>query len=145
MPNLLLSGPAGAGKTEEARRLLAEMPEGVVLDFQQLYAALLLIFRDPETRRYPEREATRAYALSMAEYVRKAGIAGARAQELEIIATNSDGSPARREYLLGLLGPGATERVLDPGVETVTARLSNASGYLSEGCRDAINRWYGRV
>ena len=44
--------------------------------------------------------------------------------EYSVVATNSDGSEERREYLLGLLGADATEEVVDPGREVVTARLS---------------------
>ena len=45
-------------------------------------------------------------------------------QGVDAIVTNSDGAPARREFLLALLGPGAEERVLDPGIDVVTERLS---------------------
>ena len=64
--------------------------------------------------------------------------------DIEIIATNSDGSPARREYLRGLLGPGAVETVLDPGRAVVEERLS-VNGVLSQQCGQAIDRWYGRL
>ena len=58
--------------------------------------------------------------------------------------TNSDGSPRRREYLRGLLGPGAVETVLDPGREVVAQRLS-VDGRLSDQCNEAIQRWYTRI
>ena len=57
----------------------------------------------------------------------------AREREIGIVATNSDGSPARRAYMLGLLGPGAVERVIDPGRAVVEARLADAAGNLSPG------------
>ena len=63
---------------------------------------------------------------------------------MEIIATNSDGSPARREYLRGLLGPGAVETVLDPGRKVVVDRLS-INGVLSQQCGQAVGRWYGSL
>ena len=64
--------------------------------------------------------------------------------DIEIIATNSDGSPQRREYLRGLLGPGAVETVLDPGRTIVEERLS-INGVLSQQCRNGINRWFGAL
>lgn len=64
--------------------------------------------------------------------------------DIEVVATNSDGDQGRRGYLLGLLGPGSTEEVLDPGLETVVERLS-VNGTLSSSCNEAINRWYGRL
>ena len=71
-------------------------------------------------------------------------ITGAQEMDIEIIATNSDGSPARREYLRGLLGPGAVETVLDPGRKVVEERLS-INGVLSQQCGQAVDRWYGRL
>ena len=42
MPDMLISGPAGANKTAEARRLINESAgrPAIALDFQALYAAL---------------------------------------------------------------------------------------------------------
>ena len=144
MTAILLSGPAGAGKTAAARELLDTFPQGVLLDFQELLAAILGIRRDPETGRYPERLETQGYALQLAELLRQSAIRAAIDSELDIIATNSDGSPTRRNYLLGLLGPGSTERVIDPGIDVVKFRLA-VDGDLSQQCTEAINRWYGRL
>ena len=144
MANLLLSGPAGGGKTAAARELLAERTAPVVLiDFQAIYSSILKIERLPNGR-FPERRPEHQYALPMTEYIRRAAITGAMTQEVDAIVTNSDGNAERRTFLLGLLGPGATERVIDPGLEVVTERLS-VDGTLSDQCRDAINRWYGRL
>ena len=84
---------------------------------------ILAIEREADGR-YPERLDSDAWALAVAEYVRRAAITGAIEQDVEVIATNSDGSPERRAFLLGLLGAGATEQVVDPGIEIVTERLS---------------------
>ena len=144
MPGTLLSGPAGAGKSAAARELLATLPQGVLIDFQELYAVLSGQRRDPETGRYPERNPAQAYLLAVAEYLRRAAITTALEAELDPIVTNSDGNGARRNFLLGLLGSGATEVVIDPGRELVITRLA-VDGVLSQQCTDAINRWYGRL
>ena len=80
----------------------------------------------------------------MTEYLRQAAISGALAQELDIVLSNSDGDADRRAFLLGRLGPGAAERIIDPGIDIVTERLS-VDGTLDPDCRNAIQRWYGRL
>ena len=144
MANTLISGPAGAGKSRLARDLLAQAQgPGAIVDFQAIYAALLLLLRG-EDGRYPERNPVDAHLLALAEYLRKAAVTGARDMDIEVIMTNSDGSPQRREYLRGLLGPGAVESVLDPGRKVVVDRLS-VNGVLSDQCGQAIDRWYTRL
>ena len=144
MPNTLVSGPSGAGKSQLARDLLAQVQgQGAIVDFQAIYAALLLLLRGPDGR-YPERNPSDAHLLALSEYTRRAMISGAQEMDIEIIATNSDGSPARREYLRGLLGAGAVETVLDPGRKVVVDRLS-INGVLSQQCGQAVDRWYGRL
>ena len=71
MAGVLLSGPAGAGKTQRAKAMIdnAATPT-VAADFQALYASLLQIERLPNGR-YPERLESQAYALAMAEYLRR--------------------------------------------------------------------------
>ena len=142
---VLLSGPAGAGKTQLARELLDQFQQpGVVADFQSIYAALLLLVRDSNGR-YPPRLETQGYALAIAEYVRRAIITAATENQIEVVVTNSDGNPTRRNFLLGQMGSGSIERVIDPGIDVVKSRLADASGLLSVQCNDAINRWYGRL
>lgn len=143
MPDLLISGPAGAGKTTAARRALEESGElTVAADFQSIYAALTLAHRD-EHGRYPLRDNR---LLPLAEYVRRAVITGARGRDIRLVATNSDGDPGRRRFLLDRLGPGAVERIVDPGVEAVSARLADpVTLELSGDCEDAIGRWYRRL
>ena len=141
MASILISGPAGASKSALARKLLAELPLAIAADFQSIYAALALVERDPDGR-FPPRDPR---LLPIVEYVRRAILTGAVAREIDVIATNSDGDPARRKFLLGSLGAGATERIVDPGIEVVSARLADpVSGELSEDCAAAIGRWFGR-
>ena len=141
MANLLLSGPAGGGKSQVARELLDEAEElTAVADFQSLYAAIALQVRGPDGK-FPLRDER---LLPLVEYVRRAVITGAKSRDIAIIATNSDGSPDRRQFLLGELGQGATERVIDPGQLTVEARLSDGKGKLSKDCKKATERWYKR-
>ena len=141
MASILISGPAGASKSALARKLLAELPLAIAADFQSIYAALALVERDPDGR-FPPRDPR---LLPIVEYVRRAILTGAVSREIDVIATNSDGDPARRKFLLGSLGAGATERIVDPGIEVVSARLADpVSGDLAEECAGAIARWYGR-
>ena len=143
MPNLLISGPAGASKTEAARRLLAMSSEPkVAADFQSILAAIMLLERNTDGR-YPQRLASQAaWLLPLVEYVRQTIIGAAQERDIDVITTNSDSSPERRALLLSRLGPGATERVIDPGIDVVTERLSNDEGVLTEQCAGAIQRWF---
>ena len=143
MASILLSGPAGASKSALARQFLEESPElAAIADFQLVYRALTDVERD-RNGRYPLRDDR---LLPLTEYVRRAIVTGAVQRDINVIATNSDGDPARRQFLLSLLGAGAVERVVDPGREIVAARLSDpATGVLSVDCNLAIERWYGRV
>ena len=140
--NLLLSGPAGAAKSEEAKaRLRSASEPTIAADFQSITAALMLLERDAEGR-YPVRP---AWILPLAEYARRSIITAARGRDIAIVATNSDGDPERRKMMLDLLGPDADEEIIDPGEDIVRARLSSRkNGKLSRDCSKAINRWYGR-
>lgn len=116
----------------------------LAFDFQALYSAILLLER-LDNGRYPNREPRHAsYALPMAEHLREVGISAARDREIDLVVTNSDGSPARRAYLLSRLGPRAVERVIDPGIQVITERLSNPDGSIDEQCVQAMDRWFNR-
>ena len=143
MPSILLSGPAGAAKSALALELLQEWSGPVVLiDFQSLVAALTGVVRGPDGR-YPLRDER---LLPIVEYLRRAALTAARNRDIDAIVTNSDGDPTRRALLLDELGEGATERVVDPGRQVVTARLADAAtGTLSPECTSAVARWYGRL
>lgn len=143
MTSILLSGPAGANKSALARQILQDNPGLMVAaDFQSIYAALVLAVRGPDGR-FPLREEA---LLPLVEYVRRAIITAATARDIDVVATNSDGDPARRKLLLNALGLGAIERIVDPGRDTVVARLQDPiTNELSPQCGRAIDRWYGRL
>ena len=142
MPNILLSGPAGAGKSQLAARLRrAAAGPAVVADFQLLYLALVQDERGPDGS-YPHRDEA---LLPIVEAMRREVIEQARQRGIEIVATNSDGDADRRADLLARLGPTAEERIIDPGEEVVTDRLRGDSGELDPECAAAIGRWYSRL
>ena len=147
MPDILLSGPAGAQKSRQAA-MIREAAAGlaIIADFQAIYAALTGDQRGPDGR-YPLRDER---LLPVVEYVRRAAITGAAGREIQTIATNSDGDPERRQFLLSQLRPGAVEKVIDPGRDVVVARLSevdpsNGRLVLSSQCEAAVERWYSRI
>ena len=142
--NLLISGPALAGKTELAReRRLETLGPAVIADFQSIYAALLGIVRGPDGR-FPLRMEADDFALALTEYTRKAIVTGARDREISVILTNGDGSLARRRYLLEFLGPGAGEEIVDPGEDEITRRLISRGRRSQTQCERAVRRWYSR-
>ena len=143
MPNTLVSGPAGAGKSAVAKTLVALAEEPTVLvDFQAIHVALTGAERRSDGT-YPLRDER---LLPITEYVRRAVIGAAVERDIGVVATNSDGDPERRAFLLGQLGPGAEERIVDPGRVAVEARLSDPVTFeLSDDCTEAINRWYVRL
>ena len=143
--NVLLSGPAGAGKSQAARELLRTGKVDLVADFQSIGAALLLLERDPVTGRYPPRDARFEKIIPLAQAIRSTIIAEARERGLAVVATNSNGSPGQRQRLIAELG-GASERILDPGREVVEQRLADpVTGQLSDQCREAVRRYYDNL
>ena len=116
----------------------------VAADFQSLLAALTLLERQSDGRYPQRRESQASWLLPLTEFTRMAIIGAAQERGVDVVATNSDGSPERRTLLLSRLGPGATERIIDPGIEIVTQRLS-VDGVLSDQCFEAIQRWTGRL
>ena len=116
----------------------------VAADFQTILAALTLLERQADGRYPPRRDSQASWLLPLTEYVRMAVIGAAQERGIDVVTTNSDGSPERRALLLSRLGPGAVEQVIDPGIQVVTERLS-VNGTLSDQCREAIGRWHGRL
>ena len=117
--NILLSGPAGAGKSQELARLLREYPGlAVSADFQSLYVALTQSVRDANGR-YPLRNPD---LLPLTEYIKRVMITQARERGIGIIATNASGDLVRRAMLMGEMGV-SVERVIDLGEQAFPNRL----------------------
>ena len=134
--SVIISGPAGAGKTQRAQELIAELQaqglKPIAADFQSLYAALRLISRG-EDGRYPQREENDAYILGMVEYLRSTIARRALADDMPVVATISERSDgARYQALAALLGGAAREETVDPGVDEIVRRLRRpANGTIS--------------
>ena len=112
-----------------------------IVDFQSIYVALSGDVRGPDGK-FPLRNEA---LLPLVEYLRRAALTASRERQIPVVATNSDGDPDRRAFLLRELGEGAQERVIDPGEAVVKARLADsATGELSSQCERAVNRWYRR-
>ena len=88
------------------------------------------------------RESLIAHALRLAEYLRRVGITASVARGIRVITSNSDSDLDRRQFLLRELGPGAVERVIDPGYEISVSNLQGPNGATSDQCRLAVERWY---
>ena len=142
--NVLLTGPAGGGKSQAARELLRTGKADVAADFQSILASLLLLERGQDGR-YPARDRAAERLIPLAQAIRSTIIAEARSRELTVVATNSNGSPAQRQRLIAELG-GASERIIDPGREAVRQRLADpVTGQLSTQCGQAIGRYYDNL
>ena len=144
--SVIISGPAGAGKTERAREIIAELRaaglEPIAADFQSIYAALLLVSRGDDGR-YPERDDNAAYILGMVEYIRSTIARRALADDMPIVATISERSDgAKYKALAALLGGQVREETIDPGVDEIVGRFYE-NGEIPSQCREAIGRWYG--
>jgi len=104
MAGLLVSGPAGGGKSQEVAAFMDSADAPVVLvDFQRIYAAISGDERDPKTGRYPSRTAA---LLPIAEYLRRVAITDAVRQELPLVVTNASGDPVRRASLIAQMATG---------------------------------------
>ena len=143
----IIAGPAGGGKTQRARVLIAELRaaglEPFAADVQSLLAALLLLERLPDGR-YPERLDDQQYTLAMVEYLRTTLIRQALEDDRPVVVTISE-PPGRPRYvaLLALFGGQAKEETIDPGIDVIVERLSGPDGTISDQCAEAADRYYG--
>ena len=146
--SVIIAGPAGAGKTQRARVLMAELLaagfQPFAADFQSILAALLLLERLPDGR-YPERLDDQAYALAMVEALRTTLIRFAIDDDRPVVATISEPPTGQRYAALFALFDGqARQETVDPGIEVIVERLT-APGATepSQQCADAIDRYFG--
>ena len=143
MAGTLISGPAGAGKSQlvAALRRAATGPT-VIADFQSLYAALTGDVRGPDGR-FPARDER---LLPLVQGLRTQLVRMAGERDYDVLLTNSDGDADRRASYLDALGAGSAERIEDPGLEVVRERLADpVTRELSPACEQALNRWYRRL
>ena len=145
MPNTLVSGPAGAGKSAVAKTLVALAEEPTVLvDFQAIHVALTGAERRSDGT-YPLRDER---LLPITEYVRRAVIGAAVERDIGVVATNSRWRPRTAGVPAGpARAPARTERIVDPGRVAVEARLSDPVTFELSAtiAAEAINRWYTRI
>ncbi len=143
----LLRGPAGSGKSQVARQMLAEGEADVLVDFTAIWAAITAAERGPDGK-YPER-VTGDALLPLVAYIKTMLARSALLRGHRTLVTTSDSSDDEREKWADVAaGERArfTTTTVDPGESTVRARLMTdpATGAeLSPECQKALKRWYG--
>ncbi|MYA99312.1 MAG: ATP-binding protein [Acidimicrobiaceae bacterium] len=143
---LLLEGPAGAGKSQIYRELMAAGLYQVIADFTAIWAALGNYSRDPETGLYPVRLATDALVTSgIVAYIQAATVRQALRNELNTIVTTSQAGQAERwQAVADEHGADLTVDTIDPGSRVVRERLrAQNNGEMLDECEAALQRWYG--
>lgn len=160
----LVQGPAGGGKSAVVRDMLEAGEVQVAADVTALWVALSGVERDPETGRYPVR--LDDPALHSARVAQTAVASFALREGYDVAVTTSRPNQVERWETLVRERDGArfAVRTVDPGMDEVISRLAvegepgvddfeveitrrgirPVRGHLSDECRKAIARWYGR-
>ena len=142
MTLILVQGPAGGGKSQLAKALLASGEGQILADITALWAALSATERLPDGR-YPVRLDTDP-ALALAQYLQAAAVRQGLEDGNDVIVTTSRADQvARWQEVADDADTGLTVRTVDPGRSVVADRLADAAGRLSGACARAISRWYG--
>jgi len=142
MSLVLIEGPAGAGKSAVTALMLEAGEVQVVADATEIWAAISGAQRGPDGR-YPVRRDDDA-ALRTAQYLKNVAVRHALEQGRDVAVTTSVRGQAEKYRRMAIEnGTDLIVRTVDPGRETVTARLSEPDGSLSDDCMQAIRRWYG--
>ena len=139
---LLLRGPAGSGKSQQARRMLAAGSADALADFTAVYAAVTGVERDEEGR-YPERQASDTRIPLTAAIVTAVARQGLR-RGLRVLRTTSSSGQGVIDAAESMARDEGAEfdvETVDPGRAVVVDRLSK-DGVLSDQCKVAIARWY---
>lgn len=138
----LVQGPAGGGKSQLAREMLAAGEIQVLADITQLWVALSGVQRGPDGR-YPVRDVDDP-ALQLALYLQEVAVNRALDLDYDVAATTSRrGQEERWQERAQRAGRAFAVRTVDPGLAVVTRRLAESTGVLSDECARAIGRWYG--
>ena len=139
----VIQGPAGAGKSQLAAEMLAAGEAQILADTTSLWASLGGKERGPDGL-YPIRKADDP-ALHVARFVKETAARQALAQGYDVaVTTSSRGQLRRFSEIAGETDSGFDVRTVDPGESVVRDRLADKKGNLSEECKQAISRWYGR-
>ena len=135
-------GPAGSGKSQHARSLLAAGTVDLLADTTSIWAAVGGYERDPLTGKYPVRLDDDP-ALDAALYIQTTVVRYGLSNGLNVAATTSRrGQIPRWQSVADEFSTGLIVETIDPGRAVVAQRLSDADGNLSAECEKAINRWY---
>ena len=139
----LIEGPAGGGKSELLREMLAAGEIDVAADITALWAATGGHERDPATGKYPVRAETDP-ALHTARYLQTVTAGFALREGYKVAVTTSRrGEIEKWTAVANRYDSPLRIQTVDPGREIVTARLSDpVTGNLSDECDTAIGRWY---
>lgn len=139
----LIEGPAGGGKSEVLRELLAAGEVDVAADITAMWTAVGGYERDPATGKYPVR-AENDPALHMARYLQTVAAGFALREGYKIAVTTSQRDRVERwRSVANRHDSPLSVRTVDPGREIVEARLADpVTGELSDECEAAIARWY---
>ena len=117
-----------------------QRPGEVLIDFTALYVALAAVERGPDGK-YPVREDGDPL-LPLVQAVKTFAIREATRRQLNGYVTTSDSRETEIERLRAA-GADGTVETIDPGEETVRARLADpVTGELSPQCQKAEARWY---
>ena len=159
---LLLEGPAGSGKSQDAEELIRSGQFHVLADLTALWAALRAMRRGPDGR-YPIREDTDP-GLELAQYIRAVAVRQGLSSGLNVVVTSATPDTAVKWAAIAEeLGTQFQVRTIDPGQAAVREALAEEvpDGYTLEDddeemprrggarrvlraqCGRAVRRWYG--
>ena len=138
----LIQGPAGAGKSQVARRELRSGRADVLADVTGLWAAVRGLERDMDGN-YPLREDDDV-GLQLSLYLQAVTVHQGLAEDRRVIVTSSRrGQELRWERIARSQGATFTVRTIDPGRRVSEQRLIRA-GWRVQDVAKCVGRWYGR-